>query len=128
MNRRTFLQSTSLAAGSALAMQVPQSTLPPAGHLQPQAPNHTRPNVIWIFGDQFRAQALPFAGDPNARAPWLERAEVNGVNFTNHVSGFPLCCPFRGTLLTSHYPHHCVPGHEYPLPAGEKTIADVFNA
>jgi arylsulfatase A-like enzyme len=31
-------------------------------------------------------------------------------------------------MLTSRYPHHCVPGHEYPLPAGQKTIADVFNA
>jgi arylsulfatase A-like enzyme len=52
---------------------------------------------------------------------------VNGVNFTANLSGFPLCCPFRGSLLTSRYPHHCVPGHEYPLPEGQKTIADVFN-
>jgi arylsulfatase A-like enzyme len=40
----------------------------------------------------------------------------------------PLCCPARGAFLTSRYPHECVPGHEYPLPAGQKTIADVFNA
>ena len=24
-----------------------------------------RPNVIWIFGDQHRAQATGYAGDPN---------------------------------------------------------------
>jgi len=87
-----------------------------------------RPNVIWILGDQLRAQALPFNGDPNARTPNLERAEVNGVNFNRNISGFPLCCPFRGSLLTSRYPNECVPGHEYPLPAGQKTIADVFNS
>ncbi|MBS1855698.1 MAG: sulfatase [Acidobacteria bacterium] len=127
MNRRTFLQ-TATVAGGALAAQAQQSTLPPAGTHIPQPQRDEHPNVIWMFGDQFRAQALPFNGDPNARTPWLERAEVNGVNFTNHVSGFPLCCPFRGTLLTSRYPHHCVPGHEYPLPAGQKTIADVFNS
>lgn len=92
----------------------------------PGLPAH--PNVIWIFGDQFRAQALPFNGDPNSRAPNLERADINGVTFTNNVSGFPLCCPFRGSLLTSRYPHECVPGHEYPLPSGQKTIADVFNS
>jgi arylsulfatase A-like enzyme len=86
------------------------------------------PNVIWVFGDQLRAQALSFNGDPNARNPNLARAEFTGVNFTNHISGFPLCCPFRGSLLTSRYPHECVPGHEYPLPEGQKTIADVFNA
>ncbi len=32
------------------------------------------------------------------------------------VSGFPLCRPYRGSLLTSRYPHECVPGHEYPIP------------
>ncbi len=126
MDRRQFLQTASLATG-ALPAQTQQSAYAPAGHLAASAASGKRPNVIWVFGDQFRAQALPFNGDPNGRAPWLERAEVNGVNFTNHASGFPLCCPFRGTLLTSRYPHHCVPGHEYPLPAGQKTVADVFN-
>ncbi|MBL8294064.1 MAG: sulfatase, partial [Bryobacterales bacterium] len=85
-------------------------------------------NVIWILGDQFRAQALQSNGDPNARTPNLDRASINGITFSNHVSGFPLCCPFRGSMLTSRYPHHCVPGHEYPLPEGQKTVADVFNA
>src|SRR3954470_11832791 len=47
--------------------------------------------------------------------------------FTGNISGFPLCCPFRGPMLTSRYPHQCVPGHEYPLPAGIPTVADVFN-
>ena len=121
LHRRLFLQS---AAGAAAALAQNQ---PPAGHLSPPPPNSARPNILWIFGDQFRAQALPLNGDPNSRAPNLSRAEVNGVTFTNHVSGFPLCCPFRGSLLASRYPHHCVPGHEYPLPAGQRTIADVFN-
>ena len=30
-------------------------------------------------------------------------------------------------MLTSTYPHKCVPGHEYRLPEDKKTIADVFN-
>ena len=100
----------------------------PAGHEAAEPPPDPHPNVIWIFGDQFRAQALSLNGDPNARTPNLDRAQVNGVTFTSHVSGFPLCCPFRGSLLASRYPHHCVPGHEYPLPEGQQTIANVFNA
>jgi arylsulfatase A-like enzyme len=119
--RRTFLQAT---GGAAAAWTQEQ---PPAGRLSVPPASGVRPNVIWVFADQLRAQALPFAGDPNARAPQLSRAEVNGVSFTGAVSGFPLCCPFRGSLLTSRYPHRCVPGHEYALPAGQKTIADVFN-
>lgn len=116
MQRRSFLQA-SLGATAAFAQQHTAEPAPAA-----------RPNVIWILGDQFRAQALASNGDPNARTPNLDRAAVNGVTFTNHLSGFPLCCPFRGSMLTSRYPHHCVPGHEYPLPEGQKTIADVFNA
>lgn len=86
-----------------------------------------KPNVIWILGDQHRGQALGCNGDPNARTPNLDNLAENGVNFVNAVGGFPLCCPFRGSMLTSRYPHHCVPGHEYQLPPEQQTIADVFN-
>ncbi len=94
-------------------------------------PNHAssldRRNVIWIFGDQHRAQALGCNGDSNLSTPNLDRLACEGQNFERAVSGFPLCCPFRGSLLTSRYPHECVPGHEYPLPPEMPTIADVFN-
>jgi arylsulfatase A-like enzyme len=86
-----------------------------------------RPNVIWIFGDQHRGQALGYNGDPNASTPNIDNLARMGVNFTNAVAGFPLCCPFRGSLLTSLYPHKCVKGHEYPLDSNQKTIANVFN-
>jgi arylsulfatase A-like enzyme len=127
LNRRAFLQTTSSAAVAGLSAAQQESTAP-SGHHVPEPAMPQRPNVIWIFGDQFRAQALSFSGDPNARTPNLERAATDGVTFTRNVSGFPLCCPFRGSLLTSRYPHQCVPGHEYPLPAGQPTIADAFNA
>jgi arylsulfatase A-like enzyme len=125
MNRRHFL-SSSLA--SAIALSAEQNNPSPAGHYVPEPEIPQRPNVIWILGDQFRAQALSSNGDPNARTPNLDRAAQDGVTLGSHVSGFPLCCPFRGSMLTSRYPHQCVPGHEYPLPVGQKTIADVFNA
>jgi arylsulfatase A-like enzyme len=145
MKRRTFLQGASFGAAlPALAGQVagPAQTGPfrsaleglgeqysgqPAGHHVAEPEPVKQPNILWVLGDQLRAQALSFAGDPNARTPNLDRAAVNGATFSDHISGFPLCCPFRGSMLTGRYPHHCVPGHEYPLPAGQKTIADVFN-
>lgn len=127
MNRRTFLQTTSLRAAGALSAAPQETTAAPEGHWVKPPASTERPNVIWIFGDQFRAQALPFNGDPNSRAPNLERASVNGITISGNVSGFPLCCPFRGSLLTSRDPNYCVPGHEYPLPANQKTIANAFN-
>ena len=86
-----------------------------------------KPNVIWLFDDQHRAQALGCNGDPNLHTPNLDNLSYLGVNFENAVSGFPLCCPFRGSLLTGRYPHHCVPGHQYPLPKGQPTVAEPFQ-
>jgi arylsulfatase A-like enzyme len=84
-------------------------------------------NAIWIFGDQHRAQALSCNGNPDLNTPHIDRLSAEGLNFERAVSGFPLCCPYRGSLLTSRYPHECVPGHEYQLPPAMPNIADVFN-
>jgi len=86
-----------------------------------------RKNVLWIVSDQHRGQALSCNGDPNVSTPNIDRLAATGVHFTDAVSGFPLCCPFRGSMLTSIYPHKCVPGHEMQLPPEQKTIADAFN-
>ncbi len=84
-------------------------------------------NMIWIFGDQHRSQALSCNGDSNVNTPNIDNLADTGINFINAVSGFPLCCPYRGSLLTGIYPHKCVPGHEYRLPPDQPTIANVFN-
>lgn len=90
--------------------------------------DNARPNVIWIFGDQHRAQATSCNGDPNLSTPNIDAlAATAGVNFERAVSGFPLCCPFRGSMLTGLYPHHAVPGHEHRLDPEQRTIAHVFN-
>jgi arylsulfatase A-like enzyme len=85
-------------------------------------------NVIWIFGDQHRAQALGCNGDPNVFTPNVDRLSSEGLNFGNALSGFPLCCPARGSLLTGTYPHNCVPGHEQQMPPDSQTIAHAFKA
>ncbi|GIN70696.1 sulfatase/phosphatase [Bacillus sp. J14TS2] len=84
-------------------------------------------NVIWVFGDQHRAQALGLNGDPNVHTPNIDNLAASGVHFSNAVSGSPLCSPARGSILTSRYPHKCVPGHEHRLPEDQPTIAHVFN-
>lgn len=91
------------------------------------APSASRPNILWIFGDQHRAQALGLAGDPNVHTPNIDRLAAEGLWFDGAVGGCPLSSPCRGSILTGRYPHHAVPGHEYPLPDGMPTIAEPFN-
>ncbi len=64
-----------------------------------------RPNLIWIFGDQHRAQALGYRGDPNVRTPHIDNLARKGRSFDCAVAGAPWCSPFRGALLTGTYPH-----------------------
>jgi arylsulfatase A-like enzyme len=117
MDRRSFLlKSTQAAVGASLSAR----TAAAAG--SPETDASPRPNVIWLIADQWRAQALSCQGDPNARTPNVDALATQGVHFTNAVSGFPLCCPFRGSLLASRYPHHCVPGNNYGLPLEQQTI------
>ena len=84
-------------------------------------------NVIWLFGDQHRGQALGCAGDPNVHTPNIDSLAATGVRFPNAVAGSPLCCPFRGSLLTGRYPHRAVPGHQRAIPAGQETVARPFR-
>ncbi len=60
----------------------------------------TQPNVIWVLTDQQRAMMLSCNGDPNVHTPNIDALADMGVNFTRAVSGYPLCCPFRGSMLT----------------------------
>ena len=62
------------------------------------------PNVVFVFADQWRAQATGYAGDPNVRTPNLDRLAAGSVNFVNAVSGCPVCSPYRASLLTGQYP------------------------
>lgn len=87
----------------------------------------SKPNVVWILSDQQRAMLLSCNGDPNVHTPQIDTLADMGVNFSSAVGGFPLCCPFRGSMLTGVYPHKCVPGHEYRLPPEQPTIANVLN-
>ena len=118
MDRREFITKSSLVAATTAALR--HRSLGEAS--QPY-----RPNVIWLIADQWRSQAIGANGDPNVRTPNVNRLCSSGINFDQARSGFPLCSPFRGSMLTGRYPHHMVPGHEYPLPQGQETIANLFN-
>ncbi len=87
-----------------------------------------KPNIIWIFSDQQRMQSIGWLGDPNAHTPNLDRLAQTGLCSTAAVSGYPLCCPYRGALLTGRYPHLTVPGHEYQLLPEQPTIAHAFKS
>ena len=58
------------------------------------------PNVVVILVDDARKQDVDVM---RATRRLLFR---RGTSFTNYFSTFPLCCPFRSTLLTGQYAHN----------------------
>ncbi len=83
-------------------------------------PEKRRPNILIILSDQLRRQALSCYGDPDARTFNIDSLAQKGVRFVNSCSTYPVCVPFRFTLMTGEY------AHTRSIPA-ERTLADEFN-
>jgi len=89
----------------------------------------SRPNVIVVLPDQWRAQAFGFAGDPNVETPNLDRFARESLVCVNAVAGMPVCCPSRASLLTGQRPlTHGVFMNDVPLNPRAVTLAKVLSA
>jgi arylsulfatase A-like enzyme len=66
--------------------------------------NVSRPNVLFVIADQWRASAFGYAGDPNVKTPHLDWLANRSVNFVNAIAGMPVCCPTRASLMTGQRP------------------------
>lgn len=67
------------------------------------AQNTTRPNLIYVFADQLRADVLGYAGDTKAVTPNIDSFAGQAVNFENAVSVTPVSAPYRSCLFTGKY-------------------------
>ena len=87
-----------------------------------------RPNILFILADQWRAQAVGHAGDPNVLTPNLDKLQQEGIRFVNAVAGMPVCCPARASLLTGQRPlTHGVFLNDVPLSPAAVSIAKVLG-
>jgi len=96
--RRQFLKS-SIAAGSAIALSGPSAL-----SRRDERPRK-RPNLVFVFPDQMRGQAMGFLKEDPALTPCLDRFASESVVFTQAVSNYPVCSPYRAMLMTGRMPH-----------------------
>ena len=125
IKRREFLQSAGLGAASVFL------GLGLAGCAGAQffgAKSARKPNLVFIFADQWRAQATGYSGDPNAQTPYLDKLAKESINFTNAVSGCPVCTPYRASLITGQYwLTHGIFYNDKPLNPDAMTIGKVYG-
>jgi arylsulfatase A-like enzyme len=88
-----------------------------------------KPNVVFVFADQLRAQATGFAGDQNAITPNLDKLASKSIVFTTAVSTTPVCCPYRASLLTGQYPlTHGIFLNDAPLDPKANSMGKVYKS
>jgi len=118
MRRRDLLKSAGLGAAS-LVLGVPAARAATSGK---------KPNVIYVFADQWRAEATGYAGNQDVRTPNLDRLAAASVNLTNAVSCCPVCSPYRASLLTGQYPlTHGVFLNDVRLRSEAVSLAEVYQ-
>jgi arylsulfatase A-like enzyme len=92
LTRRDFVRYGSLAGLAALSLRA-----------EPQKAGQ-RPNLLFVFPDQFRVFALGFMGADPVATPHLDAFARESVVFANAVSNLPICTPYRGMLMTGRWP------------------------
>jgi arylsulfatase A-like enzyme len=121
VSRREFLQAAGIGAASVLLKS------DSVGSVEAK-PTRRRPNLVFLLADQWRAQATGYAGDPNAITPNLDKLAAESINFSNAVSGCPVCCPYRASLITGRYPlTHGVFLNDVRLNNDAVSIAQAYN-
>ena len=87
-----------------------------------------KPNLVYVFADQWRAQDTGYAGNTQVKTPNLDKLAARSVNFSTAVSGCPVCSPYRASLMTGQYwLTHGIFHNDKPLKTEALCIAEVFK-
>ena len=94
-SRRDFLKTTTIGVWAASA----------GGCLHPRKVAGKQPNLVFVFPDQMRGQAMGFLNEEPVITPNLDRFAQQALVLPQAVSNYPVCSPYRAMLMTGRYPH-----------------------
>ncbi len=102
INRREFLQTVGMVAGSVGGLSFP---LIRSSHAAEQTTSIRRPNIIFIMSDDHASHALGCYGSRINKTPNLDRIAREGMRFTNAFCTNSICAPCRAVIMTGKYSH-----------------------
>jgi arylsulfatase A-like enzyme len=129
MNRIASLTRIFLAALLAFVLSEPLA-----------ADSFRKPNIIFVLADDLGYGDIGPFGQKIIHTPALDKLAAEGMKFTQHYSGSPVCAPARCVLITGKHPGHAfVRDNEeigtwysfqgqIPIPASEPSIAAVLKS
>ncbi|MEM9707363.1 MAG: sulfatase [Pseudomonadota bacterium] len=87
-----------------------------------------QPNILMIYADQMRYDAMGCAGNPVIKTPQIDRLAAEGVQFTEAYTSFPICCPFRASVMTGKYAqNHGMVQNHFPLRGDQIFLGDLMK-
>jgi len=99
------------------------------------------PNIVYIYADDMGYGELGCYGQEKIKTPNLDRMAAEGMRFTQHYTGMPVCAPARCMLMTGkHSGHSYIRGNhelggfpdsaergQMPLADAEFTVAEMLK-
>jgi len=94
-----------------------------------------KPNIIFILADDLGYNELGCYGQEIIRTPHIDQLAAEGMRFTQHYSGSPVCAPSRSVVMTGLHTGHTFtrdnreikPEGQAPIPDSALTIAEVLK-
>lgn len=100
-----------------------------------------KPNIIYIYVDDMGYGELGSYGQEKIKTPHLDQLAKEGIRFTQHYAGAPVCAPSRAMLMTGKHSGHSYirgnyelggfaddkEGGQMPLPEGTFTIGHLMQ-
>ncbi len=95
----------------------------------------TRPNIIYIMADDLGYSEVGCYGQQSIKTPNIDKLASEGMKFTQHYSGSPVCAPARSVLMTGLHTGHTPsrgnlevdPYGQFPLPGETTTVAELLK-
>ncbi|MEN8152668.1 MAG: arylsulfatase [Acidobacteriota bacterium] len=102
MERRNFIKNAGILAGAGLINKKGFGKK-----------IDTRPNIVYILADDLGYGDLGVYGQKIIQTPNIDKLAKNGIIFSDHYSGSPVCAPSRCVLLTGlHSGHAYIRGND----------------
>jgi len=94
-----------------------------------------KPNIIYIMADDLGYSEVGCYGQESIQTPNIDKLASEGMKFTQHYSGSPVCAPARSVLMTGLHTGHTPsrgnlevdPYGQFPLPGETTTVAELLK-
>lgn len=99
------------------------------------SPAQSPPNIIFILADDLGYGDVGCFGQTKIKTPNIDKLAKEGIRFTHHYSGSPVCAPSRCVLLTGKHTGHSFirdnrevkPEGQFPIPENTVTLPKILK-